>query len=34
MNPPEDLPAPELARYICTAEEFESAWAGATLVDD
>jgi hypothetical protein len=34
MNPPEDLRDPELARHVCSAEEFESAWASATPVDD
>jgi hypothetical protein len=34
MNPPEDLSDPELARNSCTAEEFESAWRSATVVDD
>jgi hypothetical protein len=34
MNPPEDLRDPELARHVCTVEEFESVWRSATVVDD
>lgn len=34
MNPPEDLRDPESAGFTCTAEEFESVWRSATLIDD
>ena len=34
MNPPEDLRDPQLTRYECTADEFESAWRSATVAED